>query len=513
MPASPPARRELTIQRLIWSGGGELLKTHPHLAWYKQAALKQFAACRTGALGSHLWSCAECGYLEQRPNSCRHRHCPTCSGPRKAQWLTKLLARLLPTDHMQVVFTLPHELIPVIQRYPDELYELLFHASWQTLQQLAADPQHLGATLGAVAVLHTWNQELQAHPHVHFVLPAGGVSLDGERWVPCHRGKRKDGQPGQYYLFPHKVISKLFRGKFLAGLEQLILSGQIPLAGLSPGWNTRAKIKQRLSEVYRKKWVVYQQSPPVGSERDMLAKYLARYVSGSAISDARLVRRDGEQIVYTVKNRQTGGREERSLPLSEFLSRYLLHVLPPGLTRVRYYGWMCSPCVKKREHAQSLCATWRASQPDAPAPAPSPAPVAPSELASEKPLCPHCQRGPLELQELFREKTWKVRRRSLVTGPLLKFRDGPVVTIPPRNLFSPGVSSSVQGPPSAGPPSADRPSPDPPSVAPRSVSPPRVVFPAEPSPSGETGVGPGLPERPLGGLFGWRSPPVGESPR
>ena len=450
MPASAAAGPKLTLQSIIQKDGRAFLRKHPHLAFYKQDALKELAACRTGACGSHLRYCDKCGYEEERPNSCRNRHCPTCGAPRRARWLEKLLPKLFSTSYLQVVFTLPHQLIPLLSRYPYELYELLFRTAWETLQTLAADPQHLGATLGALAVLHTWNQELGPHPHAHFVLPAGGVSLDGQRWVPCKRRQGQGGQPGGYYLFPHQVISKLFRGKFLDGLKQLINSGVIPLDRLPPSWQTLDKVRLRLSELYGTKWVVYQAAPPPDLEPAALIKYLARYVSGTAIQDARLVGREGDQISFTVKNRKTGAREVRSLPVMEFLDRYLLHVLPPGLTRVRYYGFMASNSSAQREHAKALCAAAGVSAAGAatalsPAAAPIVTPAAPvapaaeAAVALERGMCPHCHCETLELIPLFREKSWRVRRRQLVRGPFVRFRDGPVVIVPDDSLSPPGV--------------------------------------------------------------------------
>ena len=182
----------VTIQQIIQQHGRQYLARRSRqlpLPQGKRGVLKDLAACRTGAFGSHRRQCTHCDWSETLPNSCRNRHCGTCGGAARARWYDKLLPKLLPTSHLQVVFTLPQELIPLTLTQPRVLYDILFRAAWATLQQLAADPRYLGARLGALAFLHTWNQEMQPHPHVHFVVPAGGLSLDGMTWVPFHQAK------------------------------------------------------------------------------------------------------------------------------------------------------------------------------------------------------------------------------------------------------------------------------------------------------------------------------------
>lgn len=418
MSPSYPARRKLSIQSLIQQYGEEYLRTHPHLSNDKQNVLKDLAACQTGAFGTHTLRCANCGYQEERPNSCRNRHCAQCGGPRRAKWLDKLLPQLLPTSYLQVVFTLPHALIPLVLRHPRELYDLLFQAGWQTLQQLATDPQHLGAKLGALAVLHTWNQELRAHPHVHFVLPAGGVSLDGKQWVPCRRRKGKAGKPGGYYLFPHKVISRLFRGKFMAGLRKLVKDGTLKLEDFPPSWQTQKQYHEQCRKLYQADWVVYQEAPPPHLEPAALVKYLARYVSGTAIHDARLVSCAGGRVTFTVKNRASGARELREVSINEFLSRYLLHVLPAGLTRIRYYGWWAPRCAQQREQARVLCAASpsavaaNTTQPTAPT-----APTAPADAPkASTSTCPRCQTFGMSVVECGNFSRQRVRQLPLVSA-------------------------------------------------------------------------------------------------
>lgn len=370
------------------------------------------------------------------PNSCRNRHCGTCGGAARAKWYDKLLPKLLPTAYMQVVFTLPHELIPLTLTQPRVLYRILFQTAWATLRQLAADPRHLGAGLGALAVLHTWNQELQPHPHVHFVIPAGGLSPDGTTWVPfrrCQAKRRgqKSGQAGAYYFVPHKVISRLFRGKFVAALRAAYDSGELHHSSLPERWCERSQFDQRCHEISRLDWVVNQQAPPPDLEPTALVKYLARYVSGVAISDKRLVSCENGQVTFTVKNRtEQGRREERTISAPDFLSRFLQHVLPSGFTRVRYYGILSAGNASRRERCRELllasavsaaasvaAATVATSEPVlAASPTSLPSPVSPQARAAAL-LCARCHEGVMRVMDLSPIPKWKVRRAPLCETP------------------------------------------------------------------------------------------------
>ena len=430
--------------------------------------LKDLAACRTGAYGVHEYQCLECGYRESRPNSCRNRHCPTCGGAARARWLDKRLPQLLPTSYFQVVFTLPHELLGLSLTQPAVLYKLLFRTAWRTLQELAADPRYLGAGLGALAVLHTWNQELQPHPHVHFVLPCGGLSADGQRWIPFRESPapRRDSRDGAFantasrdregavtfadsrplphgrgslssrrdslsspdgasshapaapsYFFPYKVLSRLFRGKFLAALARAYRSGELVRETLPQPWREPRDFQQRIAELRQAEWVVYQEAPPPGLEPAVLVKYLARYVSGMAISDQRLVSCQQGVVTFTVKNRVTGQSEPRQVSVAEFLSRFLQHVLPPGLTRIRYYGFWSTNNAAKRERCRQLLLAGAAIEPatvEPPAaPAPPPAPTDVSSVKREK--CPQCQKHSLVLVAVVLIAKWVVRGTPLWT--------------------------------------------------------------------------------------------------
>jgi hypothetical protein len=296
--------------------------------------LRELTTCRTAALGGHTWMCDACGHTRVAYNSCRNRHCPTCGGPRRARWLERLRSDLLPVPYFHLVFTIPHELSRLALANRRAVYGLLFQAAGDTLRQLAADPEHLGARVGAVMVLHTWGQNLEHHPHLHCVVPGGGLSPDGQQWIASHAT----------FFLPVVALSRLFRGKFLAGLKRLHRQGKLKLADkLLPLFDAQ-DFAAWLQPLYQKDWVVYVQ-PPVSPRQgpDAVLKYLARYVAGAAISDTRLISHTRGQVTFRVKNyRQGRKRETLTLPGVEFVRRFLLHVLPRGFMRVRYYGLLAN---------------------------------------------------------------------------------------------------------------------------------------------------------------------------
>jgi hypothetical protein len=286
--------------------------------------------CRTAALGGHTYECAECGARKIVYNSCRNRHCPKCQSLEKEEWLEQRRAELLPIPYFHVVFTVPEELNPLAVSHPKLLYDLLFRCASETLLEIAADPKHLGARIGILAVLHTWSQKLTLHPHVHCIVTGGGLSIDGDRWVGC----RPD------FFLPVRVLKKLFRGKLLAALKAAARSGELPSTHL-PDFDA----------LYRKPWVVYCK-PPFGSPEQVLA-YLARYTHRVAISNSRLVRLEGEEVTFTWKDYADHDRmREMTLSGEEFLRRFLLHVLPDRFVRIRYYGLLAN---RNREKALELC--------------------------------------------------------------------------------------------------------------------------------------------------------------
>ncbi len=304
-----------------------------HQGQLSRAELRTLGAiedCRTAALGGHAYECAECGARKIVYNSCRNRHCPKCQSLEKERWLEQRCAELLPVPYFHVVFTLPEELNPLAVSHPRLLYSLLFRCASETLLEIAADPKHLGARIGILAVLHTWSQKLTLHPHLHCIVPGGGLSIDGDWWVGCRPG----------FFLPVAVLRKLFRGKVLAAIKAAAQRGDLPSSHMPA-----------LGRLYRKSWVVYCK-PPFGSPEQVLA-YLARYTHRVAISNHRLVRLEGEEVTFTWKDYAQGqSLREMTLSGEEFLRRFLLHVLPDRFVRIRYYGLLAN---RHREKTLALC--------------------------------------------------------------------------------------------------------------------------------------------------------------
>jgi hypothetical protein len=286
--------------------------------------------CRTAALGGHLEQCDACGHQRPVYNSCRNRHCPKCQALAKAKWLADRQAELLPVGYFHNVFTLPHELNPLVAANQATLYTLLFQAAAQTLQAFAADPQHgLGGQLGFTAVLHTWDQKLLYHVHLHCVLAGGALAFDQSCWLPA----------APQYLFSVRGLSRAFRDRYLKGLRRAWADGKLhwpgPLASLAPA----QAFAQFLAPVAAKDWVVYSQPPFAGPEK--VLDYLSRYTHRVAISNHRLKSFTDSQVTFTYRDRRDGNRvKELTLPASEFIRRFLQHVLPTAFCRIRHFGFL-----------------------------------------------------------------------------------------------------------------------------------------------------------------------------
>jgi len=296
--------------------------------------LKAFRAlqnCRTAALGGHLDACPQCGYQAISYNSCRNRHCPKCQAQARERWLAARERELLATDYFHVVFTVPHELNLLAQDNPRLFYHLLFTASAATLLEVAADPKHLGAEIGILSILHTWGQNLLAHPHIHCVIPAGGISPDRTRWV----------HPRYPFFLPVKVLSRVFRGKFIAGLKRLYRRKQLRCAGPCAALADENQFRQLLRRLHRQDWVVYAK-PAFGGPQQVL-RYLGRYTHRVAISNHRLLSFDGERVTFRWKDYAHGSQSRQmTLAATEFLRRFFLHVLPKGFVRIRQFGFLAS---------------------------------------------------------------------------------------------------------------------------------------------------------------------------
>jgi hypothetical protein len=298
----------------------------------QHATARALMRCRTAALGAHVCHCRACGHDELSYNSCLNRHCPKCQGAAQAQWIAQREARVLATHYFHVVFTLPEALRAVALANPKPVYALLLRAAATTLLALGADPKRLGAELGVTAVLHTWTRDLRLHPHVHCIVTGGGLSADGSRWVSAR----------SEHLFPGRVLAALFRGKLLAGLEELRTAGALRLEGACAelahpvAW---ADVKDRL---YRTRWVVYAKRPFAGPQQ--VIRYLGRYTHRVALSNSRLVAFEPDDRVRF----RTRGRHETTLPGVELVRRFLLHVLPKRFVKIRHFGLMASAHVPTR---------------------------------------------------------------------------------------------------------------------------------------------------------------------
>lgn len=293
--------------------------------------------CRTAALGGHVDRCSRCGHSAISYNSCRNRHCPKCQAQARERWLAARQRELLATDYFHVVFTLPHELNALALVNPTQFYDLLFKASAQTLLEVAADPKHLGSEIGVLSILHTWGQNLLLHPHVHCVIPAGGLSSDHKRWV----------HPRYSFLLPVKVLSRVFRGKFVAGLRRLYRRGELDCLGPAAALADPKHFAQLLRQLHRQDWVVYAKQAFGGPNQ--VLRYLGRYTHRVAISNHRLLAFDGERVTFRWKDYAHGGKQRiMSLAGTEFMRRFFLHVLPKGFVRIRHFGFLSNRFRKQR---------------------------------------------------------------------------------------------------------------------------------------------------------------------
>jgi Putative transposase/Transposase zinc-binding domain len=320
-----------------------------HLSLGQLKVMSAVEQCRSAALGGHVERCQDCGLSRIAYNSCRNRHCPKCQGAAARDWLAAREADLLPVGYFHLVFTLPAEIAPIAYQNKAVVYDLLFRATAETLLTIAADPKHLGARIGFTAVLHSWGSAMTHHPHVHIIVPGGGISLDGTRWVPCRSG----------FLLPVRVLSRLFRRLFLAGLADAHTAGRLAFFGELDGLRNRSTFAAYLAPLRKKNWFVYAKPPFAGPEA--VLAYLARYTHRVAISNSRLVGLDGRGVTFRYKDYRRDGRQRlRTMTLApdEFIRRFLLHVLPKGFHRIRHYGLLASAgCKSSIARARELIAT------------------------------------------------------------------------------------------------------------------------------------------------------------
>jgi hypothetical protein len=301
------------------------------LTWPQSKVLDAIARCRTAALGGHRDQCLRCGHQAISYNSCRNRHCPKCQTNTRLKWLDQRQQELLPVVYYHLVFSVPHTLVPLMWQNKRRLFSLLFESSAATLLQVAADPKHLGADIGFLSILHTWGQTLQPHPHIHCVVPGGGLSLDHRHWLSSRSS----------FFLPVKVLSRVFRGKFVANLRRAFYRDQLRFYGECRPLADEKNFAAFLRTLFQQDWVVYAK-PPFGGPEYVL-HYLARYTHRVAISNHRLLSVSDEAVTFRWKD-YAHDNKQRIMTLSpqEFLRRFLQHVLPRGCPRIRYFGWLAN---------------------------------------------------------------------------------------------------------------------------------------------------------------------------
>jgi len=325
-------RPALEVADILRAQGDHFLDRYRSSFDFQQhKAFRAIQHCRTAALGGHLDVCSQCGRQEISYNSCRNRNCPKCQTQARQRWLAARERGLLPTNYFHVVFTVPHELNVLALNNPRLFYDLLFTASAQTLLEIAADPRHLGAEIGIISILYTWGQNLLAHPHIHCAIPAGGLSPDHKRWI-----RSRDR-----FFLPVKVLSRVFRGKFLAGLKRLYRNKELDCAGPSATLADPQQFAQLLRRLHRQDCIVYAK-PAFGGPMQVL-RYLGRYTHRVAISNHRLLTFDGEHVTFRWKDYAHGSKQRQmKLRTCEFLRRFFLHVLPKAFVRIRHFGFLAN---------------------------------------------------------------------------------------------------------------------------------------------------------------------------
>lgn len=327
----------LKVGDIFRAHGEEYRRTHG-LSSAQLRVMAHIEACRTEVLGGHVDTCTRCGHKVASYNSCGDRHCPECQSFSQAKWIDARKERILPTGYFHTVFTLPSELRSLAMCNHQVVYDILFKAAAETLLELGKDPKYLGGLLGLTAVLHTWTRELDFHPHAHFIVTAGGLAPDGETWV--------HSKPD--FLFPVRVLSKLFRGKFLHALGRAHHKGMLEFAGGCTNLGKPGRFSALISKLYDMDWIVYSKKPFGGP--GAVFKYLGRYTHRVAISNQRLISIDEQAVTFYTK-----GGNTKTLPPLEFIRRFLLHVLPKGFTKIRHFGLHAPANVNTRlEKAKEL---------------------------------------------------------------------------------------------------------------------------------------------------------------
>jgi hypothetical protein len=379
----------LEVADIFRAAGPAYRSTHAgHLSLHQLKVMSAIENCRTAVLGGHIEACEDCGHWRIAYNSCRNRHCPKCQGAAARTWLAEREADLLPVGYFHVVFTMPAEVADIAFYNKALVYDLLFKAASETMLTIAADPKHLGARIGITAVLHSWGSAMTHHPHVHMIVPGGGLAMDERRWIASRPA----------FLLPVRVLSKLFRRLFLARLTTLYDAGRLDFFGSVASLAERGAFLRHLAPVRKKPWVVYAKPPFAGPEA--VLAYLSRYTHRVAISNSRLIRFDDAGVTFRYKDyRRDGAKRQKVMTLAadEFIRRFLLHVLPRGFHRIRHYGFLASSSRK-----DSLALARKLLNVPAPLPQESG-----EDPADPLPPCPYCG-GRMIITETF--ERWRQPR-------------------------------------------------------------------------------------------------------
>lgn len=323
--------RKLEVADVLRRYGDAYRQHHAgSLSTAQRRVMSAIELCRTAALGGHVEQCDSCSHQRVFYNSCRNRHCPKCQSLARAEWIEDRLAEILDCQYFHVVFTLPEEIAAIAYQNKEVVYGILFRTAAETLRTIAADPKHLGAEIGFFSVLHTWGQNLLHHPHLHIVVAGGGISPEGTRWVSCRRG----------FFLSVRVLSRLFRRLFLEGLQKAFDSGKLQLFSALRPLETKLAFARYLAPLQNKEWVVYSKRPFAGPQQ--VLDYVGRYTHRVAISNNRLLNIDAGQVTFRWKDYRDDQQKTMTLASNEFIRRFLLHVLPDGFQRIRYYGFLAN---------------------------------------------------------------------------------------------------------------------------------------------------------------------------
>ncbi len=364
------SRPAVELADLLHKQGDRFIDQSPWLNFQQLSVLRAIARCRTAALGGHVDQCSQCGHQAISYNSCRNRHCPKCQAQARQRWLAAREKELLEVPYFHVVFTLPQELNPLCLRNARMLYDLLFRASAEAMLEVAANPKRLGAQIGFLSILHTWGQNLLLHPHIHCVVPAGGLSADHKSWI----------RPKYAFFLPVDVLSSVFRAKFVHGLRKAFRKRKLILSGSTAPLRNPKRFAAFVDSLFRKPWVVYAK-PAFGAPTQVL-RYLGRYTHRVAISNHRLLDFDGERVTFRWRDYAHGNKQRKmTLEATEFLRRFTQHILPRGFVRIRQFGILTNT---RRSVLLALSRELLTA-------APKPPEACPTDAAKSSTWqCPHC---------------------------------------------------------------------------------------------------------------------------